>query len=726
MRRWELPVTTVVAAGGFGKTTLLRQAVAENRAAERGVDVVVGCRPFDREADALAGRILAALDAPPTAEQEDDPVVLAGAVVGALAAQSPRPVCLALDDVHELGEDTSATELVRVLVRTLPGNGHLLLSGRRLPATLPRARLRAADAVAEVGEDELSFDDDELVGLADHHGLAPDDLAELGRWPALVRLSITVGRRESMEFLRQEVLDDLAPDVRRALGVAVLAGAADDALLVDLGGLGAADLAAAAPLVDLDGSGAAVPHALWREVVDQLVDEGTTRDLVGAIADRLVGAGSYDEALDLLAGAGAADGAAAVVLAALRGGDVLVGRAQAVRWLRHFPPEERAGPRSWSCGAWCRASPTSASVTPRRAMPPTSGPRPSLPRASTPTVRPCSARPRRASPAPGAPTDGPWPSWPSCGGHGTRPTAPPWPPCTASCWRWTPRPRGPPVPTRRSSGPWSPPSPATWPAPSRCSTRSGAWSSTGPPAFVELQRSGLAILQGDGELALAADAAAREAASDRADSEVGGHHLVMSWLTGDPGPSLRAFEVAAPVPVRAPQNRFRGIVYINAFAPSFGPAEPVDVAMLRQQGTGSARYAVFIAMAAAASMAARGEEAGAADVVREAVAAHGTDDAMVAGSCAASSPTPTSWCPSCGRGWTRPTSAPATAGSGPWPGSSSPCAKTVPRSGTGRWWSRPRPWPAAPALVGRPGRGRPRRWPGRRPGAGDLPARRHR
>ncbi len=303
-RRWELPVTTVVAAGGFGKTTLLRQAVAENRAAERGVDVVVGCRPFDREADALAGRILAALDAPPTAEQEDDPVVLAGAVVGALAAQSPRPVCLALDDVHELGEDTSATELVRVLVRTLPGNGHLLLSGRRLPATLPRARLRAADAVAEVGEDELSFDDDELVGLADHHGLAPDDLAELGRWPALVRLSITAGRRESMEFLRQEVLDDLAPDVRRALGVAVLAGAADDALLVDLGGLGAADLAAAAPLVDLDGSGAAVPHALWREVVDQLVDEGTTRDLVGAIADRLVGAGSYDEALDLLAGAG--------------------------------------------------------------------------------------------------------------------------------------------------------------------------------------------------------------------------------------------------------------------------------------------------------------------------------------------------------------------------------------------------------------------------------------
>src|SRR5687767_263711 len=37
--RWEHPVTTVVGGAGMGKTTLLAQAVAENRLAPRGDDV---------------------------------------------------------------------------------------------------------------------------------------------------------------------------------------------------------------------------------------------------------------------------------------------------------------------------------------------------------------------------------------------------------------------------------------------------------------------------------------------------------------------------------------------------------------------------------------------------------------------------------------------------------------------------------------------------------------
>ena len=40
--RWEHRVTSVVGGPGMGKTTLLAQAVAENRLAPPGVDVWIG------------------------------------------------------------------------------------------------------------------------------------------------------------------------------------------------------------------------------------------------------------------------------------------------------------------------------------------------------------------------------------------------------------------------------------------------------------------------------------------------------------------------------------------------------------------------------------------------------------------------------------------------------------------------------------------------------------
>ena len=66
--RWDQRVVAVVGGPGLGKTTLLAQAVAENRLAARGEDVWIGLEPRDADGDPLAHTVAAALRAtsPPT------------------------------------------------------------------------------------------------------------------------------------------------------------------------------------------------------------------------------------------------------------------------------------------------------------------------------------------------------------------------------------------------------------------------------------------------------------------------------------------------------------------------------------------------------------------------------------------------------------------------------------------------------------------------------------
>src|SRR4051794_41013614 len=65
-RRFELRLVTVEAGAGFGKTTLLAQAVAENRLAPRGRDAWLTCEPADSSPSVLLAGLLEALGAPPT------------------------------------------------------------------------------------------------------------------------------------------------------------------------------------------------------------------------------------------------------------------------------------------------------------------------------------------------------------------------------------------------------------------------------------------------------------------------------------------------------------------------------------------------------------------------------------------------------------------------------------------------------------------------------------
>ncbi|HET6949604.1 MAG TPA: hypothetical protein VFI47_04465, partial [Acidimicrobiales bacterium] len=64
-RRFDTAVTVVRAGAGFGKTTLLAQAMRANLATPRGLDAWVSCQPGDEDPAELAAAIAAALAVPP-------------------------------------------------------------------------------------------------------------------------------------------------------------------------------------------------------------------------------------------------------------------------------------------------------------------------------------------------------------------------------------------------------------------------------------------------------------------------------------------------------------------------------------------------------------------------------------------------------------------------------------------------------------------------------------
>src|SRR5215469_18248205 len=100
--RWDRPVTLLVAGPGFGKTTVLAQAVRAHQVAPRGIDVWVSCQAAYEDPARFA---TALLDAMSVDDRARGPGRLAAPgpreIVDALIGRAPLEVCLLLDDVHE-------------------------------------------------------------------------------------------------------------------------------------------------------------------------------------------------------------------------------------------------------------------------------------------------------------------------------------------------------------------------------------------------------------------------------------------------------------------------------------------------------------------------------------------------------------------------------------------------------------------------------------------------
>jgi len=88
--RWDRPVTLLVAGPGFGKTTVLAQAVRAHQAAPRGIDVWLSCEAAYEDPVCFATALLDALSADGRAREPGRRVAPGPReIVGALISRAP-------------------------------------------------------------------------------------------------------------------------------------------------------------------------------------------------------------------------------------------------------------------------------------------------------------------------------------------------------------------------------------------------------------------------------------------------------------------------------------------------------------------------------------------------------------------------------------------------------------------------------------------------------------
>jgi LuxR family transcriptional regulator, maltose regulon positive regulatory protein len=289
--RWQHPVTVVVADAGFGKSTLLSQAVRANALEPRGIDVWHSCTPGDVDADVLGGSLLTALGA-----EVRRPELIAH-LVDALARYSPIDVCVVLDDAHEIVPESSGAELIIGLIRQLPENAHLVLAARHgVPGAL--SRLRAADRLVEISQDDLMFDSNETTQLAARLGRDPKVASGLGGWPALVRLALAAKPGVAMKFAQEEVLSRLSGEQRRTLFALSNLGYADHDRVRHVVGfdIDLTHLASTIPFVTRTENGLFRAHDLWSEALTNVIDAAQIVELRGRIVHELIGDGQLARA----------------------------------------------------------------------------------------------------------------------------------------------------------------------------------------------------------------------------------------------------------------------------------------------------------------------------------------------------------------------------------------------------------------------------------------------
>ncbi len=347
-QRWDRRVTVLAAGPGFGKSSLLVQAIDENALAPRGDDHWLGCDPGDGDHRTLADGLASALrtDVPRVDEPGDvGPSELGAALADTVWRHAPRQVCLVLDDVHEVPADSPAAGLLATLVDALPTNGHLVLAGRQEPP-VPLSRVAAQGWLARIDESELAFAEDELESFARLREVPLHRVNDLGGWPALAELR-TLGPGHDVDgFLAEEVLTHLSNDERQAVAVVAAVGGADQALLdavldrrVDL-----ATLASRIPLVTSDDRGWHAIHPLWSERLSVGILDPEARSEAQRRAGRALVGRDLQQGAGLLIRAGADDDLRAALRTSCRA-HALPASAQGLgRLHRELPPAVRSTP----------------------------------------------------------------------------------------------------------------------------------------------------------------------------------------------------------------------------------------------------------------------------------------------------------------------------------------------------------------------------------------------
>ena len=370
----SIPVVTVVAPAGYGKTTMLSQWAARDSRSfawvtldDRDNDPVVLLRHIAaallREGR-LDDRVIDALRAPA-------PSVWSAAVPRLAAELSARsPSVLVLDDFNLL-RSRAALETIAALIDD-EAEGSIFVASTRVTPSLPLAPLRASGRLLELGADALAMSKREAQMLLRATGgslseARADELIEQCEgWPAalyLAALSIRDGEqtggprarfggddRYLADYFHSEYLSRLRPGpldfLRRTSVLDRMCGALCDAVLEDEGSGRELEKIERANLflVPLDNRREWYRyHHLFRELLQRELGEKEP-ELVPALhshaADWFEAAGDSESALEHAYAAGDTDRAAAI-LTAIAFPVYYSGRVATLeRWFKRF---ERAG-----------------------------------------------------------------------------------------------------------------------------------------------------------------------------------------------------------------------------------------------------------------------------------------------------------------------------------------------------------------------------------------------
>ena len=301
--RWRVPVTVLSAPAGYGKTTLLAQALAANAAAPVGVDRWLTCEPDDASASSLGEGLQGALaSAGQHSADVGDPVQRIGE---AMWRWSPTQVTVVVDDVHEITAGSTAADLLARVVRGVPANGHLVLSGRG-PPPLPLARIELAGRLVRLDEHDLVFTSDELDEFARVRDVAGDRVRACGGWPALAELGATAGPGASSDYVAEEVLAGARATPRQLALLAQLGPLDAELARAALGtDVELEELLAGVPLVARGSDGTCTLHGLWRSLLARELTPGEVAAARRRAARVLRGRGRPVAAVHLLLDRGA-------------------------------------------------------------------------------------------------------------------------------------------------------------------------------------------------------------------------------------------------------------------------------------------------------------------------------------------------------------------------------------------------------------------------------------
>ena len=334
-QRWDRRLVTIVAGPGFGKTSLLAQALMPEQPL-RGVDVWLTCEPADESVEHLGGGIAAALGLSPDADLRE--------VCDADWTRAPQVVALVFDDVHEVPPSSPGAELLTRLLADLPGNGRMVMSSR-VAVPVPTARLAAAGQLVRITELDLAFDVDEVAAFAEARDVEPSLLGQISTWPALAELTATAGADLVFDYLWEEVLHRLGPHRVELLARLAAVGGGDDEIVAVLAGQDVRIDATleGVPLVRRADGWAAL-HPLWGPALRHVVDPGQLRIDRGTIALVHRSRGRFDRAVELFAEAASWDELLSVVREAELQSAPNFGPAELVRWCRMLPDSHARSP----------------------------------------------------------------------------------------------------------------------------------------------------------------------------------------------------------------------------------------------------------------------------------------------------------------------------------------------------------------------------------------------